>query len=102
MTQCRPGWKEFCATLGLALLLSGVPQAWAAKSHKATERSRQKQAAEAERAALRQKLSALKRDISKTETAKSHAADALAHSEAAISEANRALHELAEEQKETA
>ncbi len=90
------------AGFGLALLVSGgLPQAWA-KPAKATERHRQKQAAEAERAALRQKLTALKRDISKTETAKSHAADALAHSEAAISEANRSLYELAEEQKQTA
>jgi septal ring factor EnvC (AmiA/AmiB activator) len=90
---------RFCAGFGLALLISGgLPEAHA----KATDRSKQKQAAEAERAALRQKLSALKRDINKTEAAKGHAADALAHSEAAISEANRSLYELAEEQKETA
>ncbi len=95
-----PGCLRFLAALGLAFLIAGgLPEARAAK---ATDRSKQKQAAEAERAALRQKLSALKRDINKTETAKSHAADALAHSEAAISEANRSLHELAEEQKETA
>jgi septal ring factor EnvC (AmiA/AmiB activator) len=93
-------WLRFCTALGLALLVSGgLPAAWAAKS---TDRSKQKQAAEAERSALRQKLSVLKRDISKTETAKGHAADALAHSEAAISDANRSLRELAEEQKETA
>jgi septal ring factor EnvC (AmiA/AmiB activator) len=108
--QCRPasqsGWRlrrgllHFCAVLGVALLAcAGSPDARAAK---ATDRSKQKQVAEAERAALRQKLTALKRDISKTETAKGHAADALAHSEAAISDANRSLHELAEEQKETA
>jgi septal ring factor EnvC (AmiA/AmiB activator) len=90
---------RFGAGLGMALLIAGaLPDAQA----KATDRSRQKQAAEAERAALRQKLTTLKRDIGKTETARSHAADALARSETAISEANRALFELAHEQQETA
>ncbi|RZI43415.1 protease [Herbaspirillum sp. HC18] len=85
----RAGWS-FLAALGLAALVLTAP----AFASKVTERTRQKRAAEAERAELQQKLEALKRDISKTETAKSHAADALASSEAAISEANRALHEL--------
>jgi murein hydrolase activator len=89
------GWVAL-AVLGMALLLANPP----AHASKVTERTRQKRAAEAERAELQQKLEALKRDISKTETAKSHAADALAHSEAAISEANRALHELDLEQHE--
>ncbi|HEY0847684.1 MAG TPA: peptidoglycan DD-metalloendopeptidase family protein [Noviherbaspirillum sp.] len=71
-----------------------------AHASKVTERTRQKRAAETQRAELQQKLEALKKDISRTETAKSHAADALADSEAAISEANRALHELAVEQRE--
>ncbi|WP_460838732.1 murein hydrolase activator EnvC family protein [Noviherbaspirillum agri] len=77
-----------------ALLLS-TP----ASANKVTERTKQKRAAEAERAELQQKLTELKRDITQTETAKSHAADALASSEAAISEANRALHELADDQR---
>jgi murein hydrolase activator len=64
-----------------------------------TERSKQKHAAEAERAELQQKLGALKRDIEQTEKAKDHVADALAGSEAAISEANRALHELTDDQR---
>jgi septal ring factor EnvC (AmiA/AmiB activator) len=82
-----------------ALLACGSVPAHAAKI---TERGKQKQLAESERAALRDKLTALKRDINKTETAKGHAADALAHSEAAISDANRSLHELAEKQQQTA
>lgn len=92
-------WVVFAA-LGMAtLFLSIVPPAHAAKI---TERSRQKQVAETERAALRQKLTNLKRDINQTEAAKSRAADALAHSEAAISDANRSLRELTEEQMHTA
>ena len=47
------------AALGLALLLAAGPGGAA----KLTERTRQKQAAEAERAVLQQKLTALKRDI---------------------------------------
>jgi len=90
-------WRRGVA-LGLALLLA----AGAAPAAKITERTRQKQAAEAERAALQQKLSALKREINQTENAKDDAADALAESEAAISDANRALYDLAREQKETA
>ena len=86
------------AALGLALLLA----AGAAPAAKVTERTRQKQAAEAERAALKQKLTALKHAITETESAKDDAADALAESEAAISDANRALYDLAREQKETA
>ena len=50
------------AVLGLALLLA----AGVAPAAKVTERTRQKQAAEAERAALKQKLTALKRAITET------------------------------------
>lgn len=89
------GWVAL-AVFGLAVMLGNSP----AHASKVTERTRQKRAAEAERAELQQKLEALKRDISRTETARSHAADALANSEAAISEANRALHELNVEQRE--
>lgn len=86
----------------LPLLLSlTMPAAQGAVFGKATERSKQKAAAEAERAGLQQKLSALKKDISKTESAKDDAADTLAESEQAISEANRALRELAQEQDAT-
>jgi septal ring factor EnvC (AmiA/AmiB activator) len=66
------------------------------------ERNKQKQQAESERAALRQKLAKLKRDIVQTEAAKSHAADALAHSETSISQVKRALRELTQEQSEAA
>jgi septal ring factor EnvC (AmiA/AmiB activator) len=92
-------WLVFAA-LGMAILLSSM--ASPVHAAKITERSKQKQVAEAERAALRHKLSNLKRDINQTETAKSHAADALARSEAAISDANRSLRELTEEQIQTA
>ncbi|AXA93600.1 murein hydrolase activator EnvC [Massilia sp. YMA4] len=68
---------------------------------KPTERSKQKAAAEAQRAALQQKLNALKRDIGQTESAKEEAADTLAESEEAISQANRQLRELADEQAQT-
>jgi murein hydrolase activator len=84
------------AAFGMAALLLGA----SAHAARITERSKQKRAAEAERAELRQKLNALKRDIDRTETAKGRAADALAHSESAISEANRSLYELAAERKE--
>ena len=64
------------------------------------ERLREKQAAEQERAALRNRLAELHRQMQRTESAKGHAADALAASEKAISEANRALAELDAEQAE--
>jgi murein hydrolase activator len=84
------------AALGMAALLLGT----SAHAARITERSKQKRAAEAERAELRQKLTALKHDIDRTETAKGHAAEALAHSASAISEANRSLYELATERKQ--
>ena len=68
---------------------------------KPTERSKQKAVAEANRAAIQQKLSTLKRDISRTESEKETAADTLAESEEAISGANRALRDLAGEQNGT-
>ena len=74
----------------------------AACAAKISERTRQKQQAEAERATLRAKLGELKREINATENAKEDAADALAESEEAISDANRALYDLGREQKETA
>ena len=97
LKQCRTsaGWR-LLAALAMASLLLSAP----ASANKVTERTKQKRAAEAERAELKQKLTALKREITQTEVAKSHAADALAHSEAAISEANRELHELANEQRQ--
>lgn len=84
----------------LAVALSGAfaSDAWAQRQ---TERSRQKAAAEKQRAGIQQKLEAIKRDISRTESAKEDAADTLAESEAAISDANRALRDLDAEQGET-
>ncbi|KIF82980.1 protease [Noviherbaspirillum autotrophicum] len=91
----RTTWR-FLATLGITAVMAGsfLP----AHAGKVTDRTRQKRAAEAERAELQQKLDSLKREITRTESAKSDAADALAHSEAAISQANRALRDLADEQ----
>jgi septal ring factor EnvC (AmiA/AmiB activator) len=82
--------------IALALAASG-----ALGAAKPTERSKQKAVAEANRAAIQQKLSTLKRDISRTESEKETAADTLAESEEAISGANRALRELAGEQDGT-
>lgn len=92
-------YRKVLVALGLALLLGGLTSVHATKI---TERSKQKQIAESERAALRKKLADLKRDIMRTEAARGQAADELAHSEAAISEANRSLHELAREQRQAA
>jgi septal ring factor EnvC (AmiA/AmiB activator) len=83
-------------------LLCGLLACVAGAAHaRPTERSKQKAAAEAQRAEIQQKLSALKRDISRTEDAKDDAADELAASEEAISNANRALHDLLGEQTQT-
>jgi septal ring factor EnvC (AmiA/AmiB activator) len=70
-------------------------------AEKTTERSKQKQSAEAERSDAQKKLAALRRDIEHNEAVKTHAADALNSSEAAISGANRSLRELAQEQRQT-
>ena len=91
-----PAWRAG-AVLCLALLLS----CGTAQGARLTERSKQKAAAELQRAGLQQKLTALKRDISQTESAKDDAADTLAESEEAISNANRALRDLAQEQSDT-
>lgn len=82
-------------------LLSAQGSAVAQTPNRVSDRHRQKQVAEQERAELRKKLSDLKKDIVRTEKARGDAADALAGSEAAISNANRALRELASEQERT-
>lgn len=86
----------------VCLVLVAVSPDSNAGSPRLAERSKEKQQAESERAALRKKLAKLKRDITQTETARSHAADALAQSETAISEVKLALRELAQEQADTA
>lgn len=85
------------AGLVLAACLAMQP-AW---SQPITERTKQKQAAEKERAALQKKLSDLQRDMNKTEAAKDSAADELAKSEQAISKSDRALRGLKAEQQQT-
>jgi len=93
----RPITKSVIAAL-CALLVAAAASGAPARP---TERSKQKAAAELQRAGIQQKLNALKRDISKTESAKDDAADTLAESEEAISDANRALRDLGQEQDET-
>ena len=90
--------KQSVAVALCALLASAAASGAPARP---TERSKQKAAAEAERAGIQQKLTALKRDITKTESAKEDAADTLAESEEAISDANRALRDLGQEQGQT-
>ena len=98
----RPGrvlrWRGLA--LALLLALGAVHGADAARAAKPTERSKQKAAAESERAALARKLATLKAEIGKTESAKEDAADTLAESEEAISDANRTLRDLAAEQSQ--
>jgi septal ring factor EnvC (AmiA/AmiB activator) len=89
--------RRLLAAFTAAALLLGAP----AHAVQSTDRTRQKLAAESERAELRQKLGILKRDINTTESARSHVADELAQSEKAISNADRALHELKQEQHQT-
>ena len=88
--------KLLCGLL-MSVIVSGAAQA----APRQTERSKQKAAAEASRAAIQQKLGALKKDISRTESEKEDAADELSESEEKISDATRALRELAEEQAAT-
>lgn len=101
----RPSPRRSLSPLFPSLLLAGLAAcfiltaAWPVHAQ-VSERTKQKQTAEAERAALRQKLNALKRQIHQTEAARENAADALAESEAAISDAKRHLSELAADQKE--
>lgn len=68
---------------------------------KLSERRKQKNDAERERAALQSQLSNLKREIDQTEAAKDSAADTLAAAEDAVSTANVSLSELQSEQKDT-
>jgi septal ring factor EnvC (AmiA/AmiB activator) len=91
-------WKA-CAVLSVTL----ASLLWVPITHAGfvSERTKQKRAAESERADLQKKLDAIKRSINQTETAKDRATDALAQSEQDISNTNRSLHELAEEQRQT-
>lgn len=92
--------KKSAASALLCGLLA-LSAAGSAAAAKPTERSRQKAAAEAQRAGIQQKLTALKKEISRTESEKDDAADTLAESEEAISNANRALRDLDQETLET-
>ncbi|MEB0134187.1 peptidoglycan DD-metalloendopeptidase family protein [Actimicrobium sp. CCC2.4] len=67
----------------------------------ASERSRQKEAAQAQRTELQRQLGTLQGTINQTEAESDKATEALGKSARAISEANRALHELDAEQAGT-
>ncbi len=92
--------KKSAASALLCGLLA-LSAAGTAAAAKPTERSKQKAAAEAQRAGIQQKLSALKKEISRTESEKDDVADTLAESEEKISDANRALRDLGQETLET-
>ena len=98
MTNAGPGRAR---TMLLAAMLAACSCLPAMAADKTTERSQQKQSAEAARSDAQKKLAALRRDIERNETVKNHAADALASSETAISGANRSLRDLAQEQNMT-
>jgi septal ring factor EnvC (AmiA/AmiB activator) len=90
-----------CLLTGTVMSLAVALAMSSAMAQQVTERTKQKRAAEKERAELQQRLATLKRDINKTEAEKDSAAEALAESEQAISKANRSLRELAAEQTQT-
>jgi septal ring factor EnvC (AmiA/AmiB activator) len=99
MRRAAAGGRSWRALSSAALALClALAAGQAPAAPKATERSKQKAAAETERAALARKLANLKAEIGKTESAREDAADTLAESEEAISDANRSLRELASEQ----
>ncbi len=72
-----------------------------ASAARVSERSREKEAAEAQRADLLRQLGTLQGTINQTEAESDKATEALGKSAKAISEANRALHELDAEQART-
>lgn len=84
----------------LLMTLAGAGLA-SASAAKVSERSRQKEAAEAQRVELQRQLGTLQGSISQTEAESDKATEALGKSAKAISEANRALHELDTEQAQT-
>lgn len=89
--------------LGMALMagISICPAPHAHAADNITERTKQKRAAESERAELQKKLSDIKHSINQTASAKDSAAEALASAESAISDANRSLRDLFAEQTQT-
>ena len=91
--------KFSCRGVLGTLLLIGVTAAICATP--VSERTRQKQLAEARRATVQSQLDALKQSINQTETATGKATAALDKSAQAISRADRSLHELETEQHQT-
>lgn len=84
-----------------AIAATAVPATAPPGAARISVRSKEKRAAEQQRAELQQQLTVLKRAIDSTESARSKAAVALTRSETMISEANRSLHELDAEQART-
>ena len=68
---------------------------------KSSDKTKQKQAAEAEQKKLRQQLTTLKKEISQTEKAKGKVADDLAQSEKAITTTEHSLSELGKQKSVT-
>lgn len=95
--------KIFCRGTLIAALIAGLLAGTGTTSSaaKISERTRQKHAAEAQRAAVQSKLEGLKRSISQTEAATDKATEALGKSALAISRADRSLHDLDTEQHDT-
>lgn len=89
----------FCRSLLMVVLFAYLGTASSAA--KISERTREKQAAEAQRAAVQHRLDALKRSISQTEVATDKTSEALGKSAQAISRADRSLHELDTERRDT-
>jgi septal ring factor EnvC (AmiA/AmiB activator) len=85
----------------LLLMTLAVACLGSASAAKVSERSREKEAAEAQRAELLRQLGTLQGTINRTEAESDKATEALGKSAKAISEANRALHELDAEQVRT-
>ncbi len=95
--------RTFCRALLTAALVATLLTSFSAATGaaKISERTRQKQAAEAQRVAVQNRLDALKRSINQTEVATDKATEALGQSAQAISRADRSLHELDVEQHDT-
>lgn len=88
-------WVGASLLTALALVASPGPAAQAGAAPTAADR----QAAERERAALRDRIEAINREIARSEQSRVEAADALQASERAISEANRKLARIGTDRK---
>ena len=97
----RPARWNCWRAAALSALVFSLAFGPALAAPKISERSRQKEAAEAQRATLQQRLGALQSTINQTEAATDKAAEALGKSAQAISRADRSVHELDAERADT-